>query len=203
MANYLSRAGTELGSSVMESRYYAISAVGVVGLLAYGFSFIKSKYINWILFLFLLFNIYVTNHVLMQYSTFRSIQVMNRIWGKIDQDVPKGELGSVFMFSGENFSLRARILDWQDSIPFIVRRGIVVKEEYPFFTNDKNLIARLICEKNVVKRFPAVDVIQKEPIPLSHVHAWELKKNGELENRSEQERNGILKIAECLPDKQP
>lgn len=196
LTQYFARSGV-----AMESRYYAISAVGVVGLLAYGFSFIKSKYINWIMFLFLVFNIYVTNKVLTQYSTFRSIQVFNKVWDKIDQDVPKGEIGSVFMYSGENYLHREYLLDWMDTIPFAIKRGIIKKEEFPIMTNDKNLIARLICEKNVVRHSPFGDLIQKEPIPLSHIHAWELKKNRELENRSDQERDGIKRIASCLQSK--
>src|SRR3989338_9167626 len=69
LPNFLTQYFARSGMAV-ESRYYAISAVGVVGLLAYGFSFIKSRYINWIVFFFLLFNLYVTNRVLLQYSTF-------------------------------------------------------------------------------------------------------------------------------------
>ena len=186
----------------VESRYYAISAVGVVGLLAYGFSFIKSRYINGIIFLFLIFNVYVTNKILLQYSTFRSIPVFNKIWDKINQDVPEGEIGSVFMYSGENYLHREYLLDYQDTMPFAVKRGLIKKEEFPIMTNDKNLIARLICEQNVPRHSPVGELIQKEPILLSHVHAWELKKNGELENRSEQEREGIKKIAKCLLFKQ-
>ncbi len=195
LTQYFARTGV-----AMESRYYAISAVGVVGLLAYGFSFIKSRYVNWMLFLFLLFNIYVTNSVLMRYSSWRSIQAFNKIWDKIDQDVPKGEIGSVFMYSGTDFSLRASLLDWQNTIPFALNRGIIKKEEFPIMTSDKQLIARLICERNVLRPSPFGDLIQKEPIPLSHVHAWELK-NGELENRSDQERDGIKHIASCLQSK--
>lgn len=194
LTQYFARSGV-----ATESRYYAISSVGVVGLLAYGFSFIQSKYINWILGVFLVFNLYVTNNVLKGYSSFRSIQVHNKIWGKIDQDVPKDEKMSVFMYSGENYLRRERFLDWQDTIPFALKRGIIRKEEFPIMTNDKNLIARLICEKNVPRHSPFGNLIQKEPIPLSHVHAWELKnEGGELENRSEQERDGIKKIAACL-----
>ena len=182
----------------MESRYYALSAVGVVGLLAYAFSFVNLRYINWILLLFLIFNLYVTNNLLLKYSISRSIQAHNRIWNKIDQDVPKGEIGSVFMFTGVDFTLRTSLLDWKDTIPFGVRRGFTKKEEFPIMTNDKQLIARLICEKDVSRHSPFFgDIIQKEPIPLFHVHAWELK-NVELENRSEQEREGIKKIAKCL-----
>lgn len=196
MTQYFARSG--LG---MESRYYALSAVGVVGLLAYGFSFIKLQYINWVFLLFLVFNIYVTNTVLLKYSTFRSVQVFNKIWDKIDQDVPKGEIGSVFMYSGENYLHKEYLLDYMDTIPFALERGIIKKEEFPIMTNDKNLIARLICERNVPRHSPFGDLIQKEPIPLTHVHAWELKKNGELENRSDQERDGIKRIANCLQSK--
>ncbi len=150
----------------MESRYYALSAVGIVGLLAYGFSVINSRYINWILLLFLIFNLYVTNNLLLKYSTSRSIQSHNRIWNKIDQDVPKGEIGSVFMFTGVDFTLRTSLLDWKDTIPFGIRRGITKKEEFPIMTNDKNLIAKLICEKNVSRHSPFFGgIIQKELIP--------------------------------------
>lgn len=89
------------------------------------------------------------------------------------------------------------MLDWKDTIPFAVKRGIIKKEEFPIMTSDKQLIARLICERDVSRHSPFGDIIQKEQIPLSHVHAWELK-NGELENRSEQERDGIKKLAKCL-----
>lgn len=181
----------------MESRYYVLSAVGTVGLLAYGFSFIKSRYINWIIALFLIFNLYVTNNLLIKYSATRSVQMHNKLWDKIDRDVPQGEKISIFMFSGTNFTQRTSLLDWKETMPFAVKRGIIKKEEYPIMTNDKNLIAKLVCETNVSRHTPVGDFIQQEPIPLSHVHAWELK-NGELENRSEQEREGIKKIAKCL-----
>lgn len=184
----------------MESRYYAISAVGVVGLLSYVFSLIKSKYVNWIVALFLMFNLYVTNNLLIKYSGTRSILIHNKIWDKIDKDVLQGEKVSIFMYSGTNFTQRTSLLDWLDTIPFAVRRGITKKEEFPIMTTDKNLIARLICEKGVLRHSPFGDLIQKEPIPLSHVHAWELK-NGELENRSDQERDGIKRIAGCLQPK--
>lgn len=185
----------------MESRYYALSAVGVVGLLAYGFSMIKTKNIKWMLLLFLIFNLYVTNNLLLKYSTFRSIQVHNRVWDKINYDVPKEEINSVFMFTGANFTLRTKLLDYMDTIPFAVKRGIMKKEEFPIMTSDKNLIAKLICEKDVSRHSPFFEnITQSEPIPLSHVHAWELK-NGELEDRSEQEREGIKKIAKCLQPK--
>lgn len=197
LPNFLTQAHSRSGVD-MESRYYALSAVGIVGLLSYGFSFIKSKYINKIIFLFLLFNIYVTNNILIQHSTFRSISIHNKLWNKIDEDVPKGEKASVFMFMGDDSSLRAKLLDWNDTIPFSVRRDLIKEEEYPFLTNDKDLIAKLVCEKNVAKRFPVIgDVIQEEPIPLNYFHAWELK-NGELINRSEEERNQIRRKAKCL-----
>lgn len=80
--------------------------------------------------------------------------------------------------------------------------GIIKKEEFPIMTHDKNLIARFICEKNAPRHSPFGDLIQKEPIPLSHVHAWELKnEQGELENRSDQEREEIKRIASCLQSK--
>lgn len=193
MTQYFAKSGLP-----MESRYHVLSAVGVVGLIAYGFSFIKSKYINWLMLLFLIFNLYVTNNLLLKYSVSRSIQAHDKVWNKIEHDVPKGEIGSVFMYSGENYLHREYLLDYKDTMPFAVRRGITKKEEFPIMTNDKNLIARLVCEKNVSRHSLSGDLIQKEPIPLSHVHAWELKKGGELENRSEQERDGIKKLAKCL-----
>lgn len=197
--NYLAQTDARLGGST-EHRYYTISAVALIGLMAYGFSFLNSKYINWIIVLFLVFNVYVTNQVLLKNSTYRSIQIHNKIWSKIDQDVPPGEKNSIFMFSGVDSNLRSRLLDWNDTMPFVAKRGLVISYEYPFFTNDKFLIAKLICEKNTIRHGPLGDIIQKESIPLSKVHAWELK-NGELENRSEQERNGIKAIAKCLPSK--
>jgi len=67
--------------------------------------------------------------------------------------------------------------------------------------SNADLIARLICEKNISRHSPFYeDIIQKEPIPISHIHAWELK-NGELEDRSNQEREGIKKLAKCLQTK--
>ncbi|MCL5795173.1 MAG: hypothetical protein M1338_02350, partial [Patescibacteria group bacterium] len=196
LPNFLTQSFTKSGIP-MESRYYAISAVGLAGLLAFGFSFIKTRYLNQIILGFLIFNIYVVNQSLIKDSTFRSINVYNKIWDKIDRDVPKDEKNSIFMYTGADYSLRTRLLDWQDSIPFAIKRGITKKEDYPIVTNDKNLIAKLICERNILRHSPFGDLMQKEPIPLSHVHAWELK-NGELVDRSEEERRGIT--AKCLVD---
>lgn len=200
LPNFISQNHAKSGIP-MESRYYAISAVGIVGLLAYYFSFFNSKYIKLIIPLFLLFNIYVTNSLLMKNSVYRSTEINNKIWDKIDKDVPQGEKTSIFMYSGEDSTQRSKILDWMDTIPFAVKRGILKKEEYPIMTSDKDLIARLICEKNISRHSPFFeDIVQKEPIPLSHIHAWELK-NGELVERSEEERGSVKAKAKCLQTK--
>lgn len=196
LPNFLTQAHSRLGVP-MESRYYAISAVGLVGLLAYGFSFIRIRNINLILIPFLIFNLYLTNNILLMHSVYRSAPFNNRVWNKIDQDIPKGELVSIFMYTGADFTLRSKVLDYADSIPFALKRGIINKYDYPIVTNDKNLIARLVCEKNVSRHSPFGDIVQKDPIPLSHIHAWEFK-DGKLVNRSEQERDNIKRITKCL-----
>lgn len=197
LPNFLTQSFARAGLGV-ESRYYVISAIGIVGLISYGLSLVKSKKIKWLLIIFLIFNIYVNNSILKRYYVpTRSITLHDKIWNKIDADVPKDEKFSIFIFSGENFTQRTSLLDWQDSIPFAVKRGIVKKDEYPIVTNNKVLISKLICEKNVIRHSPFGNLIQKEPIPLSHIHAWELK-NGELIDRSETERGSIKMLAKCL-----
>lgn len=188
-----------LGGEFMESRYYTLSTVGLVGLLAYGFSLIRSRYVNVLFALFLIFNLYVTNNILLQTATYRSVQNFNKVWDKIEQDVPKGEIGSIFMITGDEGSNRGRIIDGSGSytIPFSAKRNIIAREDQPVLTNDEKLIAKLICNKGVVIINPLIGNIYKDQMSLSHLHAWEIK-NGELENRSGQARESIEKIATCL-----
>lgn len=197
LPNWFSQAHIKVGASVViESRYFAISAIGFAGLFGYLLSNLKGKFGKKILISFIFVNILASAVILKQNWDFRSVDFQNKIWNQIDNDVPKDEKNSIFMFLGTS-KVRTEVLDWADTVPFAVRRGIINKEDYPIFTNDKKLIAELVCKKNVSRPSPFGAMIQPDTIPLSHVHAWDLS-DGILTGRSEQEREGVKAIAECL-----
>ena len=74
--------------------------------------------------LFIIFNLFVTNYILSNYSTFRSVLVVNKIWDKIDSDVAEGEKRVIISFRavGEghisSIVFRRAVLDIQNNIVF-------------------------------------------------------------------------------------
>lgn len=180
-------------------RYLAISNVGLVCILGLILSKIRSQ-IAFILFIvIMLLNIKSANSILAQESHYRSVGVVESLWDKIDKGVPQDERNSIFMYSGNDY-LRGVALDWSASVPFGIRRKMKNVDDFPIATGDLSLIDKLICDRNVLRPSIGKWSIQKEKIPLSHLHDWQLN-NGVLTDISVQKRAEIAKSLPCAGNK--
>ncbi len=86
-------------------------------------------------------------------------------------------MNSIFMYLGNDY-VKNVILDWSGSTPFGIKRGIKKYEDFPIVTSDEKLILKLLCGNNVYRPSMFLWILQKEKIPISHLHAWKL--NGSM-----------------------
>lgn len=175
-------------------RYIGISGVAVIAILAILIGSIRSfKIVVSLSFIFIMLNIMTSHRILKNESIYRNKTVVEKIWNKVDADVPKNEKNSIFIYLGGDIT-KGYVMDWSGSVPFGVKRELIDQEDFPIANVDYNLIVNLLCSTNV--RRPAVSqwMIQKTKIPLSHVHAWEVN-NGEIVNESQRERKIIQDLA--------
>ena len=160
----------------MTHRYLTLSAVGLVCFLGYLLFKVKSKLIQvLVLILIVGSNILMSNQVLEAQSKYRSVSVTRRFWNQIENEVPKGERDSIFLFRGDDKTIVNDLT--QAKIPFAMRREIKSRLQWPASTSDSGVVRRYLCGKNELNRV----------IPLSHLHGWNTK-SGELENISMQIR---------------
>ncbi len=192
LPNWLFDQTLALGTS---HRYLTISSVGLAAVAALIISSLKRKYAVLIAILFIILNVRSSNIVLASQAKYRSSDVVESIWKKINADVPKGEKDSIFMYGGGDY-LRGVALDWSGSVPFGIMRGVADEDDFPIATGDKDLIVKLICEGNVERPSLGKWSVQKERIPLSHLHVWTLN-DGVLNNISSEKRNEIRLILTC------
>jgi hypothetical protein len=177
-------------------RYLTLSSVGVVILFSFLISLLKNKKAGILLsVIFVIFNIIRANKILAEQGRYRDYVVVENLWLKINGDVPEGEVNSIFMYGGGDY-LRGVALDWSFSVPFGIKRGFKNLDDFPIVTGDRELIKKLICGEMVERPSVGKWSLQKEPIPISHIHAWELN-NGVLTNVSDKQRNLFLQEANC------
>src|SRR3989344_4898538 len=177
-------------------RFLNFSTVGFISLVAFGISFIRARFllISFAIF-FVIMNIITSNRILVQESKYRSKEIVEAVWNKIDNDFPKNEKDSIFIYRGEE-PLRGNILALSGSIPIGIKRNIKDPYDFPIVTDDLDLIVKLLCFENVTRFQPGKYVIQKERIHINNIHAWEIKNNGSIINISKMERERIRKFAE-------
>lgn len=184
-------------------RYLALAGVGFIGIIAIIVGRIRQVSLMFgLIIIFIALNICTSNRILENDSHFRSKEVVSYMWNKIDNDVPSGEKDSIFMYLGSDY-LKGTILDWSGSIPFGIRRELRNVDDFPIASANKSLIVQLLCKNNVERPSIGKWSIQKTPIALSHVHAWEIER-GIIANVSKSERAQLELIAlaqQCKPIK--
>lgn len=192
LPNWLFDQTLALGTS---HRYLTISSVGLAAVAALIVGSLKRRYAVLLAILFIILNIRSSNIVLASQAEYRSSEVVESLWKKINADVPKDEKDSIFMYGGGDY-LRGVALDWSGSVPFGIMRRVTDEDGFPIATGDKDLIVKLICEGNIERPSLGKWSVQKERIPLSHLHAWTLN-NGVLKNVSLEKRNEIRLMLTC------
>lgn len=184
-------------------RYLTIPNVGLAAILGYMASGIKnnvsrSLFITVVIFL----NILNINIIMNNESNFRSQSVQNKLFGKIDRDVPLGNLkNSIFVYLGDSW-LKIVGLDWNGAFPLAVRRGITDTNDFPVVTSDVKLIEKLICGKTDMQSV-GVGVgmeisLKNKHFSLENLYAWKINDNtGELQNVSDQIRKILSDNINC------
>jgi len=177
-------------------RYLTLSSVGLIGAIAYLVSSIRQRQVLILVsLLFVFLNIVSANRILKEQSKYRSFDIVESLWNKIDSDVPKNAKNLIFMYTGGDY-LRGVALDWSFSIPFGIKRGVLDVDDFPIVTGDRDLITKLICNENVSRPSVGKWSVQKERVPLSHIYAWKLQ-SGVMQNISEKVRAEIKENLSC------
>ncbi len=166
----------------MTHRYLTLSAVGLVCFLGYILTKVKKNPLQFLLLLLIVVsNILTSNQILERQSDYRSTAVTKPIWDKIEKDVPRGEENSIFFIQGEDKTSVNDIS--QAKIPFAIRRGIKSRDMWPASTSDPGVVKRYLCGNNEDNR----------TIPLSHLHAWNIRGNI-VDNISEKVREEFREV---------
>jgi len=114
--------------------------------------------------------------------TYRSLEVQNRLYNKIDQDLPRGnEKTTYLLFLGDN-QIRLFGLEWNGFYPLALRRGITDKKEFPTIINNLADAKKRLCANPLGSNLPGL-------------YAWEVQDNGMLYNVTEDVKLLIMK--EC------
>lgn len=163
--------------SAVSNRYLAIPSIGIIGLISYLITFMRFKTRVIILILIISLNIFNSNKILRKQYTYRSLEVQNMLYNKIDQDLPRGEeRDKTLVFLGNN-EVKIVGLDWNGFYPLAIRRGITDKKEFPIIINNLADIKKSICG----------DESLSLETKLSRLYAWEVQ-NRTIYNISENVR---------------
>lgn len=158
--------------SAISNRYLAISSIGIIGLISYFLSSIRFKTAVSSLIFILILNIWSANRILKHEYPYRSLEVQNRLYNKIDQDLPRGnEKTAYLLFLGDN-QIRLFGLEWNGFYPLAIRRGITDKKEFPKVLNNLSDAKKLLC----------VDETLPSESKLSSLYAWGVQNNGMIYN---------------------
>lgn len=165
-------------------RYLFFSSIGSIGLIAYLIANINKRWLIIILSaVFIIANIYKANVILAWQSTYRSAIMIERMWQKVNDDVPKNELNDIFIFYGSQPWLNHSI-GLSSNAPFMLERHMHGSPDtFPVMTTDRNIILNSLCYK-------------RPQLPISHIYAWEVKPNGILLSKTQQYRKIYKEEAE-------
>lgn len=166
------------------NRYLAVSAVGVVTLLAITAAKIKTLTLSVsVLIIVIAANIITANNLLAKEEEYRSVKVQEALYNKIDSDVPKGvEKNSIFIFLGNNW-FKVFALDWNGAYPFALKRGIHQVSEFPAVYSNVEEVANKLCA-------------EQAKYQLVNVYAWKVD-NQKLTNVSQQVQDTVRNLSSC------
>lgn len=183
-------------------RYMALSSFGFILAISYGLVFIRKRILLvGCLLLFIVCNMLTANYWIHVASSYRASGLVNSLWETIDRDVSKSKGQLIFDFEGED-PVKTYALTLSGPSPFALFRRITNVYDIPIVTGDRKLIQRLLCEANVTRDEPGAVVVQKEIVPLNHVYAWRVSRNGILTDISFATRRELLINAmdhDCIP----
>lgn len=173
--------------SAVSNRYLMISSIGFIAMISYLLIFLKRKYTYIALVVIIVFNLASALRILNEEYKYRSVEIQNKLYGKIDQEFPLGnEKDNLILFLGKN-QLSIFGLEWNGFYPLAVKRGITDKKELPTIVNNLSDAEKIVC-------------INDDALPpkfrLSNVYAWEVQ-NDNIYNISEDVRKFISSDEKC------
>lgn len=183
-------------------RYIAASAVAIPLFITFFLYRIKEPLNYLLLAVFILINIVYSNSVTERDYLIRGREKVEPIWQKMDNDVPKSEINSIFLINGDSI-LEGYVFQWSSIFPYVLLRGIDKDEDMPIEASPE-LAAKLICDPQV----KVVDYITGEPryynkhTSLDNIHGWYLHENNDLQDTTEDARIKVAGLASCLEKQQ-
>lgn len=169
--------------SSVSNRYFAISSIGFIGLVAYLITFIKPKYQIIFLIIVIGFNIWNSERTLIAGSFYRSRAQQDSLYQIVDQDLPRGdEKNDLLLFLGYDW-FKIVELDWNGFYPLAIKRNITKEEEFPTIVSTVQRAKDLICSDN-------------PKFKLSKLYAWEFQ-NNQLFNVTDKVKQVINTDKEC------
>lgn len=184
-------------------RYLSIAGVGYIAILTVLVSLFKNKYmLVTVASIIILCNIWTSNRILLQESSYRDQSISNYLWNNIIHDVPSNGKDSVFMYLGSDY-IRGSLLDFSGAMPFAVAKKIKNTHDIPIPTANDAIILNLLCQHDFLRPSVTRWEIQKNPIPISHIYAWEVN-NRKITNVSIRERKRLTNLSvqkRCMVEK--
>lgn len=180
-------------------RYLALSSVGFIFIISYLISKLPRVVMIEVCVIIITLNLFRSINGINNEYSYRGYQVSQPLLDQQEADVPKNFSGGLFWVGG-NSELRGYIFDWSMSgtLPFSIQRKLNKIEEIPVGSADMNLIEKLVCEKNIQKPSVFGWTVQKEPIPVDKIYAWDVTDKGKLKNISSQFRQKVIQNAPCF-----
>ncbi len=173
-------------------RYLAVSSVGFVCLVAYALSRNKNLATSFFMVFFVVANILTSNRILKSQYPYRSFELVESLWNKIDKDVPKDQKLYLFIYQGEGMG-RRMLLDWSGPGAFAIKRNINDIDYLPVVTDDRPLIASLVCDETAQRPTAGGWRVRKEKIRVENIYSWNYE-NGKLVNTSIATREELKSI---------
>ena len=172
-------------------RYLFISSIGFCCLVAYLVLQLKNKWLVVLISgIFIGLNLFQANRILTWQATYRSKTVVENVWNTVVRDVHFNNTQLIFVFYGEEPWLH-QIVDLSAASPFVLKKHLGKSVPAPLFTRDPKVITAYLCSNT-----------NKQQISLSDIYAWNITKNGGIENISQTVRSSMVLYAKqqgCFP----
>lgn len=178
--------------SAVSNRYLAIPSVGFIILVAYLVASLK-RYSYVVVIMLIALNLVAGFRILSAESKYRSVEIQNKLYDRIDQDLPTGnEKNKLMLFIG-NDPIKIFGIEWNGFYPLATKRKIFQKNDFPTIANNLEQVKKLVC-KQKGKEFP--------DFMLSNLYAWATVPQSTtfespITNVSEQVKSLIKSDSEC------
>lgn len=182
-------------TSGASNRYLTLSAAALICFISNIIIKIKAKYTPTVVLLLMIINIFYTNKFLSGQLPYRSFEKIEGIWNQIDKEVKQKDEDLIFLYSGDN-PYRLPILDWSQTIPFAIKRGIQDPKKFPILVYDEKVLKKLLCGEETYINNGFIGFIHSNVIHLSNIYAWVIK-GDQLINISEVVRKDISSKITC------